>query len=367
MRKRHQRGSLAKVNGRWIAQWREDGRRCKRTLGVVSGMTKTEAQQALNQILAPINQGVGSPSTSDKLAHFIEGVFLPFYRRKWKLSTAITTENRLRKHLLADFGSRAVGSFNRNELQRWLERKAADGLSQQTIDHLRWDLSQVFRMAELEGSISRSPATLLYTPRAAGRTSTRRMNWKEVNLCLSVLDTRERLMAMLAVIGGMRTGEILALQWRHVFADRIEVVQRIYQRRIDTPKTRNSVRSVALSTRLREAIDSWRETAIDTSPDAWVFPSETGRTPVQIENIFRRNFRAKLEAVDLEWVTLQVMRRTHVSLMREMDVDPKLVADQLGHTLDVSLNVYAKLGLERRAKALELFESRLRGAALKAA
>ena len=367
MRKRHQRGSLAKVNGRWIAQWREDGRRRKRTLGAVSGMTKTEAKQILEQILAPINQGVGSPSTGDKLAHFIEGVFLPFYRRKWKPSTAITTENRLRKHMLADFGSRAIGSFNRNELQRWLERKAADGFSQKTIDHLRWDLSQVFRMAEFEGSISRSPATLLYTPRAAGRTSTRRMNWKEVNLCLSVLDTRERLIAMLAVIGGMRTGEILALQWRHVFADRIEVVQRIYQRQIDTPKTMNSVRSVALSTGLRDAMRTWRETAIDLSPDAWVFPSETGRTPVQMENIFRRNFRPKLEPVGLEWATLLVMRRTHVSLMREMDVDPKLVADQLGHTLDVSLNVYAKLGLERRTEALELFETRLRSDASKAA
>ena len=164
-------------------------------------------------------------------------------------------------------------------------------------------------------------------------------------------------MAMLAVVGGMRTGEILALQWRHVFADHIDVVQRIYQRQIDTPKARNSVRSVTLSTGLRDAIDSWRETAIDTSPEAWMFPSETGRTPVQIENIFRRNFRSKLEAVGLEWVTLQVMRRTHVSLMREMDIDPKLVADQPGHTLDVSLNVYTKLGLERRTEALELFEA----------
>lgn len=130
MRKRHQRGSLAKVKGRWIAQWREDRRRRKRTLGVVSGMTRTEAQRALAQILDPINQGADSPSTSDKLARFIEGVFLPFYRRKWKPSTAITTENRLRKHLLADFGSRAIGSFNRNELQRGIERKATDGLSQ---------------------------------------------------------------------------------------------------------------------------------------------------------------------------------------------------------------------------------------------
>ena len=65
MRKRHQRGSLAKVNGRWIAQWREDGRRRKRTLGAVSGMTKTEAQQVLEQILAP-------STSADQLGHTLD-------------------------------------------------------------------------------------------------------------------------------------------------------------------------------------------------------------------------------------------------------------------------------------------------------
>ena len=55
------------------------------------------------------------------------------------------------------------------------------------------------------------------------------------------------------------------------------------------------------------------------------------------------------------------MRRTH-ALLRDLDVDPKLVADQLGHTLDVSLNVYAKSGLARRGEALALFESRLKDA-----
>jgi len=180
------------------------------------------------------------------------------------------------------------------------------------------------------------------------------MNWKEVNTCLSVLDTRERLIAMLAVVGGMRTGEIIGLQWQHVTAEHIDIVRRIYQRQLDSPKTRNSVRSVAMSVGLRGAMNAWRETAISTAPDAWVFPSETGLTPMQMENIWRRNFRPKLEPAGLEWATLLVMRRTHASLMRELDVDPKLVADQLGHNLDVSLNVYAKLELERRTEALEL-------------
>src|SRR5690606_14473722 len=96
--------------------------------------------------------------------------------------------------------------------------------------------------------------------------------------------------------------------------------------------------------------------------DAWVFPSEHGRAPVSAENVSRRNFLPRLKTVGLEWATFVVMRRTHGSLMRDLGVDPKLVGDQLGHTLDVSLNVYAKSVLARRGEALALFESRLKDA-----
>jgi hypothetical protein len=34
--------------------------------------------------------------------------------------------------------------------------------------------------------------------------------------------------------------------------------------------------------------------------------------------------------------------------MRELKVDPKLVADQQGHTLDVNINVYTQTSLESR-------------------
>src|SRR5262249_50831465 len=44
--------------------------------------------------------------------------------------------------------------------------------------------------------------------------------------------------------------------------------------------------------------------------------------------------------IQLEWATFQIMRRTHASLSRQAGIDPKLVADQLGHGLGVSLEVY---------------------------
>jgi integrase len=58
----------------------------------------------------------------------------------------------------------------------------------------------------------------------------------------------------------------------------------------------------------------------------------------------------------LEWVNFHVMRRTHSSLMREKNVDPKLVADQLGHSLDVNLNVYTDTALRLRKEAADMPE-----------
>lgn len=53
------------------------------------------------------------------------------------------------------------------------------------------------------------------------------------------------------------------------------------------------------------------------------------------------------------------MRRTNASLMRELDIDPKVVADQFGHSLDVNLNVYTKTALNARKEAVNAFETAL--------
>ena len=73
--------------------------------------------------------------------------YLPFYRRKWKLSTRVTNEDRLRAHLTPLFDKRSLASLTRNELQDLLEGKARTGRSHSVVAHLRWDLCQILRMA----------------------------------------------------------------------------------------------------------------------------------------------------------------------------------------------------------------------------
>jgi hypothetical protein len=45
--------------------------------------------------------------------------------------------------------------------------------------------------------------------------------------------------------------------------------------------------------------------------------------------------------------------------MRDLKTDPKMVADQLGHSVDVSLNVYAQSPVERRVALVNQLEGLL--------
>ena len=155
----------------------------------------------------------------------------------------------------------------------------------------------------------------------------------------------------------MRPGEIFGLTWQRLEAQYADVRQRIYRGDIDSPKSTYSVRWAALSDGLLSAIQEWREISVDPSPTAWVFPSEKLTTPVRKDNCWRRHFAPQLKSVGLDWVNFQVMRRTHSCLLKELDVDPQVRAEQMGHTVDVNENVYTRTSLERRSEAVNKLET----------
>jgi len=186
------------------------------------------------------------------------------------------------------------------------------------------------------------------------------MTMEEVRTLFGVLDVRERLIARLAVVAGMRPGEIFALIWQRLEAEYADIKQRIYRGDIDSPKSSYSVRWAALSDGLLSAIAEWRSFALDPGPEAWVFPSEKLTSPIRKDNCWRRHFAPQLKAVGLGWVNFQVMRRTHSCLLKELGVDPQVRAEQMGHTVDVNENVYTKTSLERRREAVNRLESALK-------
>jgi integrase len=101
--------------------------------------------------------------------------------------------------------------------------------------------------------------------------------------------------------------------------------------------------------------------AVDFGPGAWVFLSENMRTPMSKDNCWRRWIAPRLKSVGLEWVNFQVMRRTHCDLVQGNKIGPKVDADQLGHSVDVNLNVYAQTPLNVRKEAVNVLEAAIQG------
>jgi hypothetical protein len=167
MRKcRYQKGSVKKQRGRWVALWWVNGSRKGRVIGFVKDLTKSEARAVVDRIVAEVNAKCDQQRVW-LFGEFVTQVYFPYYSRKWKSSTKANNVNRVSVHLVEKFGALELRSLRRDELQDLLDEKA-HSLSFSVVDHVRWDLKQIFDMAVAEGVIERNPALLLFTPQRSG-------------------------------------------------------------------------------------------------------------------------------------------------------------------------------------------------------
>lgn len=277
-RKRYQKGSVRpRKHGRnkvWVGQWWVDGKRKSKVLGRCADMLKSEAEARMALILEPAN---GDAGHREKPVYtfgvYLEEVFLPLCRRKWKESTRMTTEPRLMFHIMPAFGSQLLRSITREQLQSFLDQKGKT-LSRSVVDHLRWDLNALFKTALSDGLVDNNPAAALFTPACKPTENKRSMTAAEVRRALSALDLRERLIFRMAVFDGMRPGEILAIRVGNIGEHSVLIDKRVYKGDIDTPKGRKGKADGTHGRALAKHIAGPGSLAGDASP------SGAGRVPL---------------------------------------------------------------------------------------
>ncbi len=354
-RKSFQKGSVMRsTDGRyWLGKYRErDGDKVTsrtKSLGRLDKMSKSEAKEKLANILRPVNVAVAGPLAST-VKRFLQDVYLPCYAKRWKRSTLQTNTDRIQRDIVGPFGDREISSLTRQELQDCLDSKA--GLSFSTVDHLKWDFHQMFEMACAEGLVVRNPALMLFTPRQCRKPERRVLTVEQIKLVFASLPLRERLQVKLAILASMRPGEIFALRRGGVVEKVAAIQERIYRGDLDTPKTEKSVREVPLSSGVMKDLKEWLSVSPDTGPGGWLFTSEKLTTPLSKDNAMERYIRPRLKRVGLGWCNFQIMRRTLPSYTTGR-FNPKVVADLMGHDVNVNLNVYTQTSLESRREVVE--------------
>jgi integrase len=355
-RKRHQAGSVQqrRRGGKlaWVGLYRDAlGKRCITALD--GAKTRSQALSRMAEFLVPINKEREQRKDANMtLAEYAEKVYIPHKENgRWKASTAITSAQQIQQYIVkGSIGETPLSELNREAMQTFLN--GLGNVSASVVNHLRFHLKAICRLAVADGLMARNQAEALYTPRTCALPDKPVMSAVQVSQALAALDIRERAFCRLAIYAGIRPGEIIALRWSDLHGESITVDDRVYKGQSAEPKNRKP-REVSLSPAVVRDLMLWKQFALDSD---YIFASESRTTPIKYENLWQREIRPRFKALGLEWADFRCMRRTNSTLMKAAGADVKVSADQRGHNVITSINEYTQSTPEEKHAAVNLLE-----------
>ena len=348
-RPRYQKGSIRKRGKRnpvWELQWwadyiKPDGRigrsRESAILGLVSEMGVKQARKLAELNMNPVNTGKSVAHSMMTLGEFIGQIYVPLGFPVLKGSTRKRYRSTLDLHLIPALGKYRLCDLRSVEVQRFILQKFDGGLGWETCSHIRNLLSKIYSNAIKWGHFGGvNPALGVELPEKQDVREKRVLMPEEVIRLLSVLREPVRSMVLLAILTGLRIGEILALRWQDVDVNGRELhVERAYYRgNMGTPKTKGSKRTVPLPLSVMRVL-----AALPVNGEL-VFASRKG-TPLNDTNLLLRILKPAGKLAGVPWVSWHTFRRTHATLLQLAGGSAKDAQAQLGHSqITTTLGIY---------------------------
>lgn len=266
----------------------------------------------------------------------------------------------LNNHILPAFRSRRLCDIGTLDLQRFILQKADTGLSWACVDHYRHLLSKIFSSAKKWGYYSgENPAAGVELPEKQAVREKHLLTPEQITRLLRVLREPVRTMALVAVLTGLRVGEILALRWQDLdlASGRLRVEQACYRGQFGSPKTPGSRRALPLPGALVATLTRYRASKPATAEDDLLFQTTTGR-PFSDTNLLHRHLKPAGQQIGAPWLNWHTLRRTHATYFQVAGGSIKDAQAQLGHSkLSTTLEIYTlPIPAQQRAAVEKLCE-----------
>lgn len=356
-----------RTDGRWVAVadvgWR-DGKRVRK---YVYAATRREVVAKLTKVRDELERTGVVANDRLTLRKFVDD-WLAATEPAVRGSTYARYEAAMRLHIVPTIGHRPLGRITPHDVQQLYADRLAAGLSAQSVLHLHRILHRALRQAVRWGLVPRNVTEAVDPPRVPQREMSVLTPEQARTLLTHSRDERIWPLLVVAVTTGLRQGELFALRWRDVDLVRRQLtVRRTLLRSpkggwlLAEPKTRGSVRQVALSLLAVQAIEQQRRRQRQDRESAgarwqdhdFVFANTIGQ-PLSPQNVLQRDFYPLLERLSLPRVRFHDLRHTAATLLLSAGTHPKIVSDMLGHTeVGITLNLYSHVvpGLHEQAAA----------------
>lgn len=240
------------------------------------------------------------------------------------------------------------------------------GLSPTTVRHIRRVLVMALGQAVTWELLPRNPATTSKAPKQVKKPMKAFDANQTAMLLQAVEGKRLHMPVLLAVMCGMRRGEIAALRWKHVDFEgsRIFVIESAEQTNKETrykePKSGKG-RVVDLPASVTKALQTYRAKqaenllllGIRLNDDNFIVADHEGKPlqPRSLTDAWQDLIKSNPE---LPRIRFHDLRHTHATQLLAAGVHPKIASERLGHsTIGITLDLYSHVmpGMQANAAA----------------
>lgn len=286
------------------------------------------------------------------------------YMEKWlegkattvKASTYGTYSSLVNNHILPAIGNvdlQKITPMKLEDLYRNLMK--AGRLSDENIQKVHSIIKDSLNKALRWDMILKNPAAVVDRPKASKK-EIEVWDTPEVHKFLEVAKlTRNHMAFLLAVTTGMRQGEILGLRWKDIdfLSGNLSIIQTLSHDGKELSigaKTSAGNRVIAIDAETLNALEKHRlkyneekMASRNIYEDNNLVISTSVGTPLSPRNLVR-SFDTIIEKAKVKKIRFHDLRHTHATLLLKQGVNPKIVAERLGHAnVRITLDTYSHL------------------------
>ena len=359
--KRYQRPGIMDLGSKWkIVYWdySSDPRKKRSKVWAKSAVpSRREAQQLADEFMDRVNARNNDPANFPYEGETLSALLARCRQMTWPFLKNSTTKQYgffFDTYIEPQWGRTKLRKLTTMALQDWFN-SFHPRLSQKTIKSMHGALRSTLNQAIVWGMLERNPAIGVKLPRKKSRKPPVILTLPQIRAMLEELPEPTKSIVTLIVFGSMRVGEVLALRWKRISADRIQVVERVYDREFDDVKTDAGERELpfdsfgAIAAAVRRTWDRSKFHA----PDDLVFANKAGK-PLDSHNLLQRHMKPAAIKLGLpRTIDFRSFRTMDASLMRRTGARPEVARDNMGHSeTSMTLDGYSRTWWDERVDAV---------------
>lgn len=341
---------------------------------------KTEAVKLLQEMEYEYHFNHRVDPTSMTVVEWLNFWLETYMKNSLKQSTFVSYETYIRKHFAPAFQATKLKELTSWVLQDFYNYKLnVENLSPKTIINMHRCLHKALKQAVTERFIEFNPCDGVNLPKNEKPDIQVLTRQQQERLMYASYQHRYGVFVRLALMTGLRLGELLGLRWENadLRAGIIHIRQTLNRLKkrdydgtgnsteivIQTPKTKNSIRSIPLLPQLVNDLHQWRNVQISDAKLAASAYQDSGLIVTNplggyIEpRTFKDYYNQILQIAGIGHFTFHALRHTFATRALEQNMESKTLSSILGHySVAFTLDTYAHVLDSQKRESMKLME-----------